>query len=183
MAAPRKEVQWSPSVRADKSAVPSGAADSFSGATTAYLRASMVAAPEGLEEALESSTLAVEEQHSAATEAAAVSDMLTRGCRTTSLNATLVDAEMRRVASAEAALAVDLVDDPALMRKLTLSSWTAVEFAEEGSLGIAFAAATEDTPLKVQSVVPGGLAARADPAVVPEMTLEAVQPPRVLGCH
>ena len=110
------------------------------------------------------------------TEASAVSDLLARGCRTRSLNATLVDSEMRRMASAEAALAVDAVDDPATMRKLMLRSWLAVEFAEEGPLGISFVAATEEAPLTVDSLAPTGLATKLATGVVAGMTLEAIQP-------
>ena len=172
--------QWAPSTRADKTAIPSTAAmdtaGSFSQPSTAYIRSSMVANSAGLAEALETSTRTVEEQHSTAAEASAVSDLLTRGCRTRSLNATLVDSEMRRMASAEAALAVDAVDDPATMRTLILRSWQAVEFTEEGPLGIHFSAAAEEEPLTVESITPTGLAAKLATVIVPGMTLEAIQP-------
>ena len=173
--------QWAPSIRADKTALPSTAAMntagvSFSHASTAYLRSSMVTNSAGLAAALETSTRAVEEQHSTAAEASAVSDLLTRGCRTRSLNATLVDSEMRRMASAEAALAVDAVDDPATMRKLILRSWQAVEFTAEGSLGIQFVAAAEEEPLTIGTITPTGLAAKLATVIVPGMTLEAIQP-------
>ena len=80
------------------------------------------------------------------------------------------------LASAEAALAVDTVDDPATMRKLILRSWQAVEFVQDGSLGIEFEASDEEAPLTVRSINPAGLAAKLGAVVAPGMALEAIQP-------
>ena len=175
-------ITWSPSVSSDKNTTDregSGrppAQESFSDTSTSYLRASMVCdmSPAGaicLEAALDSTAQAA----SAAAEASAVSDMLSRGCRTTSLNATLVDSKMRRMASAEAALTVDLVSEPREMRSLLASSWREYEFTQDGPLGIQFSAADEATPLVVQSVVPDALASQCSPPVSAGMRLEAIQ--------
>ena len=165
-------VEWVPTGRGATVPARAGAAISFSSASTAYLRSSLVANDGGMAEAMQQTSAAAGRAEPASE---AIDDMLTRGTRTSSLNAGLVNLQMRERALSEAALAVDILREPSEMRSLAASTWAAFEFAEAGSLGIRFTAVDEASPLLVDGVEPAGLAAGTD--VAAGMLLEAVQPP------